>query len=174
VRGFPKRLAGEDFYILNKLAKVGSVECLQGKPVILEGRTSDRVPFGTGVAVVQIRERLSNDLAYEVYDPRVFVALKHWLNALNTTILQRDINALHDALNQMAEPLGTILMRALIRTDSIGPVERAIKEVEGPVLRKRIHDWNDAFRTLKLVHALRDEGLANVPASTVLTPFMAI
>ena len=45
--GFPRRNATEDFYILNKLAKVGSIARLAGTPVILEGRLSDRVPIGT-------------------------------------------------------------------------------------------------------------------------------
>ncbi|MCP4044824.1 MAG: hypothetical protein GY732_02400, partial [Gammaproteobacteria bacterium] len=48
VRGFPKRAAGEDFYLLNKLAKVGSVLQLASgpdcKPIVIESRRSDRVP----------------------------------------------------------------------------------------------------------------------------------
>lgn len=48
VRGFPKRPAAEDFYLLNKLAKLGVVERLAGTPVRLLGRASDRVPMGTG------------------------------------------------------------------------------------------------------------------------------
>src|SRR6202022_2192121 len=51
VRGFPRKNAAEDFYVLNKLAKVGSIFRLAGSPVLLEGRPSDRVPFGTGRAI---------------------------------------------------------------------------------------------------------------------------
>lgn len=46
--GFPKLLAGEDFYLCNKVAKISKVEMLEGNPIQLLARHSDRVPFGTG------------------------------------------------------------------------------------------------------------------------------
>src|SRR5260370_15593309 len=54
VRGFPRRAAGEDFYLLNKLAKVGSIAQLDGAPLIIRGRRSHRLPFGTGAALNHI------------------------------------------------------------------------------------------------------------------------
>ena len=51
VRGFPRKNAAEDFYVLDKLAKVGTIARLAGTPLLLEGRLSDRVPFGTGKAL---------------------------------------------------------------------------------------------------------------------------
>ncbi len=51
VRGMPCRSGGEDFYLLNKLAKVGGVVELKGSPIQLSGRLSPRVPFGTGPAL---------------------------------------------------------------------------------------------------------------------------
>ena len=33
---------------------------------------------------------------------------------------------------------------------------------EPEAMRRRFHTWFDAFRTLKLVHALRDEGLPSL------------
>lgn len=53
VRGFPKRMAAEDFYMLNKLAKIGPVITGGGK-VTLIARPSNRVPFGTGAACAKI------------------------------------------------------------------------------------------------------------------------
>jgi len=171
VRGFPKRLAGEDFYILNKLAKVGRVETLSGQPILLEGRTSDRVPFGTGVAVVQIRELLTQGQPYEVYNPQIFTALKHWLDALDVAAKTEDAQAFQKSLDAVPDPLGPVLRQAVQVTGSQAPVEHALNEVKGRVLRKRIDDWNDAFRTLKMVHALRDEGLGTVPADDALKAF---
>jgi hypothetical protein len=171
VRGFPKRLAGEDFYLLNKLAKVGQVETLSGDPILLEGRTSDRVPFGTGVAVSQIREQLAQGLPYEVYNPLVFAALKQWLDVLDIAAENGEVAAFHQALKELPQPLGPIVRRAVVRSGSVAPVERAINEVQGSVLRKRLDDWHDAFRCLKMVHALRDEGLGKVPADELLERF---
>ena len=54
VRGFPLRAAGEDFYLLNKLAKTSTVCQLTGAPIQLTSRLSHRVPFGTGPALKKI------------------------------------------------------------------------------------------------------------------------
>ena len=53
-RGYPKRAAAEDFYLLNKLAKLGCIKRLKSKPIIIEARNSKRVPFGTGPAVEKL------------------------------------------------------------------------------------------------------------------------
>ena len=168
VRGMPKRQAGEDFYLLNKLAKVGRVETLTGEPIRLSGRTSDRVPFGTGLAVAQIRDQLAKGLPYEVYDPRIFTALKHWLDALTVAAETGSTDRFHQALAQVSSPLGPPLRQAVERLNYRQPVEAALAAVQGDVLGKRLHDWHDAFRTLKMVHALRDEGLGTVASSELL------
>ena len=172
VRGFPKKLAGEDFYLLNKIAKVGTVQTLEGAPIKLSGRTSDRVPFGTGVAVSLIQNNLDKGHPYEVYDPQVFIGLKHWLSVVEVAESAADMNEVEHALERVEEPLGSLLKKAIQAQNYLTPIRRAIVEVKGDVRRKRLRDWNDAFRALKLIHALRDAGLNNVPADDVLTPFM--
>jgi glycosyltransferase involved in cell wall biosynthesis len=52
--GMPRRKAGEDFYFLQKVAKVGgchNIASLKGAVVCPSARISDRVPFGTGRAM---------------------------------------------------------------------------------------------------------------------------
>ena len=78
-RGFPKRLAGEDFYLLNKVTKLGLIHRAAGPPVRLEGRPSQRVPFGTGPAIRNIRDL---DSPYTMYDPQLFTELKNVLVAM--------------------------------------------------------------------------------------------
>ena len=173
VRGCPKRLAGEDFYLLNKLAKVGAIKRLSGAPIILAGRTSDRVPYGTGVAIARIQQMLAERRPYEVYNPAVFIALRSWIKVIEIAGSATDIETVRQALEQVPDPIGSILKSAVDHLNYLSPVERAINEVSGKVLRKRLVDWNDAFRTLKLIHALRDAGLKNVPADDVLKPFMS-
>ena len=75
VRGFPRRQAGEDYYLLNKLAKVAPIRRLRGKPIRLSGRTSSRVPFGTGPALSAMADR---ELLY--YDPKIFCRLGKFLS----------------------------------------------------------------------------------------------
>lgn len=54
VRGFPRRNAAEDFYLLNKLAKVGWIRRLKQPVIEIEARASTRVPFGTGPALARV------------------------------------------------------------------------------------------------------------------------
>lgn len=81
VRGFPKRQAAEDYYLLNKLAKVGRILRLKGAPLILSGRASDRVPFGTGPAVRRLENRPNEP---NVYHPTIFDKLREHLARLGS------------------------------------------------------------------------------------------
>lgn len=136
VRGFPRRLAGEDFYMLNKLAKLGLVHCLAGAPVRIRSRRSTRAPFGTGPAV----EALLAGKPHEVYDPRTFAALGRALRAL--TVEQRLPSELVDELPELASwRAGAAKLAQRYRTEQ---------------LSMRLHEHFDGFRTLKLIHALSD------------------
>ena len=82
VRGTPKRLAGEDFYLLNKLAKTGLVLSSSSAPIELDARVSHRTPFGTGSSIDRI-QRLSNPIEENLYyQPAIFELLKALLARL--------------------------------------------------------------------------------------------
>jgi hypothetical protein len=49
--GMNRRQAGEDFYFLNKLTKLGTITEITDAFVYPSARVSDRVPFGTGAAM---------------------------------------------------------------------------------------------------------------------------
>ena len=90
VRGFPKRSAGEDFYLLNKLAKLGEIIWLKEVEITLEARMSDRVPFGTGPAVKHIVELIEQDGSYHYYHPILFQYLKALLLSFENVYEYRD------------------------------------------------------------------------------------
>jgi len=53
-----------------------------------------------------------------------------------------------------------VLEKALREQDAFTAVREAAAATREPdALLRRLHTWFDAFRTLKLVHALRDAGL---------------
>ena len=83
VRGFPRKNAAEDFYVLDKLAKVGVIERLAGTPLSLEGRPSDRVPFGTGRALRDLTGKRRGLSHFRLYHPLVFAHIAAWLQALD-------------------------------------------------------------------------------------------
>ena len=81
VRGFPKRAGGEDFYLLNKLAKLGPVAKLKGTCIELQSRHSNRAPFGTGPAVAKITRQEHPTESTLFYHPACYEALRALLNA---------------------------------------------------------------------------------------------
>lgn len=161
VRGFPKRSAGEDFYLLNKLAKLGKVEFIEQSKLAIKARLSDRVPFGTGPAVGQIIALEQNGESYCYYNPQVFVELKHFLNHCEQLWQHRQ---------QLACWYKTLSPQTVQALESIGfsPfVEKHLKHNEQQ-FNKQLVVWFDAFKTLKFIHALRDIAFANLPLSQAI------
>ncbi len=151
VRGFPKRDAGEDFYLLSKLAKLGPVATLHGRPIAIRGRASDRVPFGTGAAV----RRLAGPGAapFTMYDPRLFLYVRAWLSALDDGDLREA--CARESLDP--EPLESATA-AMGAQEAILSARR--RSTSSEALRRHLATWFDAFRTLKLIHLLQRSALA--------------
>lgn len=177
VRGFPKREAGEDFYLLNKLAKVGSVlelglehDC---QPIEIEARRSDRVPFGTGAAVSRISEMADPVKDFRFYDPAVFELLRLWLQSLpaiwrsRTVVLTKDVFPV-DAIDHQDGHLELIDLRQMLldglkKAGTERALEHAFRQSSSQEqFSRQVHTWFDAFRTLKLIHYLRDHHIPSV------------
>ncbi|MEZ4741441.1 MAG: hypothetical protein R3B45_03195 [Bdellovibrionota bacterium] len=162
VRGFPKRQAGEDFYLLNKLAKVGKIHRRSlSEPIILQARISRRVPFGTGPAIEKISSLLENgdDISSYQYDKRLFAALKSWLFAAYS-FLQKHGDFKTVFLAQLdffgLLPFESALLKYLTDSGAIDALARADRCSECRIRAvKNFNDWFDAFRTMKLVHHVR-------------------
>ncbi|HAN32781.1 MAG TPA: hypothetical protein DCQ06_14400 [Myxococcales bacterium] len=153
VRGFPKRQAGEDFYLLNKLAKVGPVRHMAGAPIHVRGRLSDRVPFGTGAALLDM---VQSEAVYRVYAPESFQGLRLTLHAWSDFACHWQIKDLTAALAEAERHCSGVVDAAA----AIGLMKAAekIAAQQGAVepKRRRLREWFDAFRTLKWMHHIRD------------------
>jgi hypothetical protein len=174
VRGFPKRLAGEDFYLLNKLAKVGTIRSLYGEPIGLSARASTRTPFGTGRALSRARGRERDPAALCVYHPAVFSDLGTWLQTLRALAEAGDTADPTDLLAKQIENWPAANAERLrAQLDETGAWAAALTGVQRgrtPLTRtKHLHSGFDAFRTLKLIHALRAGGLASIPLREALS-----
>lgn len=167
VRGFPRRAAGEDFHVLNKLAKVGAVVAPDRSvdPIRLAARTSGRVPFGTGPAVARIEAR---DGAMELYDPRCFVALRRWLQSLEAAVRTGDWESARALAFSDPAAIADPLRHAV---DALR-IEPALSSLttrhRGPQLRHQLRVHFDALATLRLVHRLRDGAWPSIPWSQAL------
>jgi len=171
VRGFPRKNAAEDFYVLDKLAKAGSIARLAGTPFLLEGRISDRVPFGTGKALSELLGKRGALAGFRLYHPLTFAHLAAWLRALGS--VARSGGRLEAALEELPpenpffraellvsslEKMGAFAaLREAIAKSSDAPRREDAASRESTMLR-HFHTWFDAFRTLKLIRALQTGG----------------
>lgn len=179
VHGFPRKNAAEDFYVLNKLAKTGTIVRLAGAPLTLEGRISDRVPFGTGKALTGLVSKRRALAGFRLYHPAVFGHLAAWIAVLAATA--RSGGRVDQAVEQLPRENPFFRADLLVGTlEKMGafPAMRDAIERSGDAasMLRAFHTWFDAFRTLKLVHALRDGGLASIPYRTALAeaPFTGL
>ena len=150
VRGFPKRAGGEDFYLLNKLRKIGSIQHCDDIKVTIESRTSDRVPFGTGPAIQKILQ-LDDSHHYRYYHPLVFSELKTCLNGLNDLQPCRDFDSWRTALDQRHyhwlcdQGLERIFQHMLSQA------------LDKQTLEQHIMAWFDGLMTLRFINFVRAE-----------------
>lgn len=169
VRGVPKREAAEDFYLLDKLAKVAPLRRPAVAPVGIRARASERVPFGTGRRSREIAEDLSNGRQFALYSPRIFHALSVVLRGLDDFARTADVAALERAIEIGVPEIADTVRQVLIGLGAFAAAASAAGQAPpGAVLQRRIHTWFDALRTLRFVHGLRDRGLPSLPWRTAL------
>ncbi len=150
VRGFPRRSGGEDFYLLNKIAKIAPVNSDPTIIIRLTARLSSRVPFGTGPAVSRIMEMADPERDFRYYHPAAFQALKRFLEiAANTwTDSAASVTPWPDLPPEIAV--------ALTRLGLAKFVQHLRKQVRTDAqYRQAFRQWFDAFNTLKFIKALQ-------------------
>lgn len=151
VRGFPARAGGEDFYLLNKLAKLSQSGGIAPLPaqITLQARMSARVPFGTGPAVKKLLEENATAQSFEVYSPQVFTRLAELLAAFNTLWLQRT------SPDIWLQQLPNEIQHALTELGWHNAIHKIIPQCrKADQLLHQVHGWFDGFRTLRFIHLL--------------------
>lgn len=105
--GMTRRKAGEDFYFLTNLTQTGKVGEIKETTVHPSARISDRVPFGTGIAMKQwMNEAEELDYTYDIqafYDLRDFFAQSTSLYRISKSDYQKILSLLSPALSQFLE-----------------------------------------------------------------------
>ncbi len=148
IEGMNKKKAAEDFYFLEKLAKHVSVYEIINAFVYPSSRGSWRVPFGTGQRVNRFLSKVQNE--YLLYNPNSFVVLKSWLQSLYT------FNCENELLTE-AKRINYSLYEFLVHHN----FEKDIKKINinsktNEQINIQKNRWFDGFKTLKLIHHLRD------------------
>ena len=167
--GFPRKNAAEDFYILDKLAKVG-IDRAPGGSSASSGRADlgPRPVRNREGALGARHEEARPRPAFRLLPPRGLrpprrVAARSsddratrragWTSP-SSELPRGNPFFLSDVL------LGSLEKHGRLRGDARG---RSSARATRPTMLRHFHTWFDAFRTLKLVHALRDGGLPSLP-----------
>lgn len=155
IEGMNKRKAAEDFYFLEKLGKHYKIETIENAVVYPSPRGSFRVPFGTGQRVNRYLSKIQNE--YLLYNPNSFLILKDWIKLFHNN------NFMTTEYLSKAKKINTALYNFLMENNFEASWNKIIlnsrnqKQIE--LQKKR---WFDGFRTLKLIHYLRDYGFPPV------------
>jgi hypothetical protein len=166
VRGVPKLQAAEDFYLLGKLCKQRPLARLQGMPVLIRSRISRRVPFGTGAETA----KLAGGIPLELYHPDCFAAVRDV-----TRCLQSVAESPQRSTPELLALMNPLVNHFLESQGALDTWPKLCKQSPNLLARlRRLHDWFDGFRTLKLIHHVRDYTAPSLPWKDAVrcAPFM--
>lgn len=145
--GMNRRLAGEDFYFLQQLAKTAGVAPVRGTVVRPSPRPSGRTPFGTGQSVAA---QLAGEEGVAFYHPRVFGILASWLEGA-----AQALSANGEGLLAIAGRADPEVARFLSAERFPAAWERIRRTCRGEdALLRAFHVWFDGLKTLRLIHHL--------------------
>ena len=143
--GMNQRKAGEDFYFLQMFAKAYKLKYVPRITVYPSARSSDRVPFGTGRAMLEYQ--VSGKL--KTYSFKSFRLLKNVFSSLEEWYHSREIK--FDRLDHRITPF-------LNATFAKQRIEHFRSQAKDRLQFERLfYTWFDAFKFMKGLHYLRDE-----------------
>ena len=152
IGGMNKKKAAEDFYFMEKLAKITKIKKIGSTKVYPASRGSWRVPFGTGQRVNRYFAGTHDE--YLLYNPKSFDVLKKWLLCFNALEI---LDA--DEYLKNAKEIDPALHSFLIENSFKESWEKIVLNSKtNEQIQKQKMIWFDGFRTLKLIHYLRDNG----------------
>lgn len=162
-RGYPKRSAAEDFYLLNKLAKLGGIASLPEITVNIEARLSDRVPFGTGPSVAKILEKQQAGLPITYYNPAIFEQLQQLLKAWKP--IWTASHAGQDWQSHLPPHCRAALAHAGFEAFLL---KRLDQDKNANQFHANVTRWFDAFQTLKFIKYLQTHAFADLALEKIL------
>lgn len=146
--GMNRRQAGEDFYFLHKLTKLGTITEINDAFVYPSARVSDRVPFGTGASITKWMNN-AEDLAL-TYNFSAFLDLKKLFDVVDSlfSLTENPDKLLTSLPDSVREYLPTIKFN-----DKLTEIKQNSSSLTS--FRKRFFQFFDAFiilRFLNLAH----------------------
>lgn len=148
--GMNRRQAGEDFYFLHKLTKLGQLAEITDAFVYPSGRVSDRVPFGTGAAMTKWMN-FTDDLAL-TYRFDAFLDLKRMFDMVDGFY---NVNSIRysDILTSLPITVQEYL-NDISFEEKLTEINRNSATPES--FRKRFFQVFDAFQVLKFLNMVHE------------------
>lgn len=160
VGGITPMASGEDFYLLQKFAKTGSLVARFAEPhdnarlaVRPQGRASARVPFGTGPAIARGMEAI--EASYPFFRPEAFEAVAATFEAFP---------ALYDG--EAETPMSDFLRQQLRTDDLWQPLRRNFRDRE-----HFVHACTERVDGLRILQFLRSRPDFRLPDSEMPVDF---
>ncbi|MBL4658069.1 MAG: glycosyltransferase [Flavobacteriales bacterium] len=159
--GMNKRKAGEDFYFLHKLIPLGNFEELTSSTVYPSSRISERVPFGTGRAMLKWKDHIMDESngKMESYSINTFMDLKEFIDVIPLLQACSEAEKYEELIKALPDSMQTFLKAEDFHKILIGCIKQASSK---ETYLKRVFAWLDGFRVLKFIHFARDRFYPNV------------
>ena len=141
--GMNRRQAGEDFYFLNKLTKLGKITEINDAFVYPSARVSDRVPFGTGAAITKWMKQ-EEDLTL-TYNFAAFLDLKALFDQVDSLFRNMDDGLMPLLPDSMQEYLQ--MLEFPVKLKEINQNSSTL-----PSFRKRFFQFFDGFIILRFLN----------------------
>ena len=114
---------------------------------------------------------------FVLYAPAIFGALGALLAGLDRFAQSAQVELVDQVLGERAPLLAPAAREVLTGLGLYAALHESAQQAPtGPVLRRRVHTWFNALRTLRFVHGLRECGLSSLPWREALrsAPFVQV
>lgn len=157
--GMNKRKAGEDFYFLHKIIPLGNYCELNSTRVIPSPRESNRVPFGTGAAIINIIQ--SKSPVYLTYNPQAFECLNEFFK-ISAGFFKQPVSE----IKKLSGNLHPVLKDFLEKNN----FEKKIFEINSnctnlETFKKRFYAWFNGLMALQFLNHSHESVFEKIPVS---------
>jgi len=157
--GMNKRKAGEDFYFLHKIIPLGNFIDINDTRIIPSPRISDRVPFGTGMAMGKYFS--SGAEVITTYAPECFLTLLSFFQ-ITDKLFKKSYSEVTMIIQQLPEPIRSYLLDQ----DAV----HAITEINNncnsfAAFINRFFRWFDAFWIVKYLNSAHRSYFKQIPVN---------
>jgi hypothetical protein len=166
--GMNRRQAGEDFYFIQKLVRLGGYFNLKSTAVYPSPRPSSRVPFGTGASIIKLETDKS--LSLFTYNVLAFMELRTFFG-MTDKLFEFDSAELSNYFSLIPPGLRSFL-------DETEWIEK-MKEVKSNTsglqsFRKRFFEWFNMFKIVKYLNYVHPEFFEKKPVEISSSELLAM